>query len=54
MLGPIGLPVGAIATAAGTVFAIAQVDDSAASWMRGTWLGLAAMPARWRSRISRA
>jgi len=37
MLGPIGLPVGAIA-----------------SWMRGTWLGLAAMPARWRSRISRA
>jgi len=43
MLGPGALVVGAAATLAATAIAVAHVGDDVGSWMRGAWLGIAAM-----------
>jgi hypothetical protein len=43
MLGPGALPVATAATLAATIMAVAQIGDDVGSWMRGAWLGIAAM-----------
>jgi hypothetical protein len=43
MLGPGAMVVATAATLAATIVAVAQIGDDVGSWMRGAWLGIAAM-----------